>query len=496
MSAKAKTLAFLAGGLLFSAGIGIGRHASEGTRLATLDAVARAEEATSSVRRPPPGSPDLMSFADVAEQVTPAVVTVRTDKKVKMGGEMTSPFGDFFQFFPNMPRGGTQRTHDLGSGFIVDPKGVVVTNNHVIDGADRITVRLHDGRQLDAKLVGADPKSDVAVLRIEGGPFPSVRTGDDQSMRVGEWVLAVGSPFGEQLESSVTAGIISAKGRGSVGLADYEDYLQTDAAINPGNSGGPLVNLRGEVIGMNTAIASRSGGYQGVGFAIPITMVRNIMDQLVATGKVTRSWLGVTIQEINPDMARGLKLDETSGILVSDVVKDSPAGRAGIEDGDVIVSMDGEAAGSVPQFRNRVASTKPGETVKLEIMRENSTRTVSVKLEEKPADEVASAAGGSNDREAPEHGLGLELRNLTPALAQQFNLEDRSGVVVTGVEPGSAAEDAGLRPGDVVRSVNRKPVQSVADLKTALGRIDSKDPVVLQVRREDRSFFVTLTRES
>jgi serine protease Do len=270
---------------------------------------------------------------------------------------------------------------------------------------------------LQVKVVGADPNTDIAVFRVEASNLPAVKLGDDHKLRVGEWVLAIGSPFGPQFEHTVTAGIISAKSRGNVGLADYEDYLQTDAAINPGNSGGPLVNLRGEVIGMNTAIASRSGGSQGVGFAIPITMAQDIMTELMAKGKVTRSQLGVTIQDLSQDLAKGLGIRDSDGILISDVMKDSPADRAGLQEGDVILSMDGVPAGNVPQFRNRVARTKPGETVKLEIMHDDVKKDVRVKLEEKPDERVASSGGSSSD-DAPA-GLGLELQNLTPVVARQ-----------------------------------------------------------------------------
>jgi serine protease Do len=326
--------------MVFGAGIGLGR---DGAPYPRFDGVAVAQESptTPSRRSNTTITPDLLSFADVAEQVTPVVVTVRADRKIDAedqdGRNQQFPFGDdFFRFFHG-PRGeGRQR--GMGSGFIVDRNGTILTNNHVVDGADRIIVRLQDGRELTAKLVGTDPKTDIAVLRIDGGDLPSAKFGDDRKLRVGEWVLAIGSPLGPQYEHSVTAGIISAKGRAGLGLADYEDYLQTDAAINPGNSGGPLVNLRGEIVGMNSAIASRTGGYQGLSFAIPIGMVQDIMTQLVEHGKVTRAWLGVSIQDVTPDIARGLKLDSDAGILVADVVKDGPAARAGLEDGDVIVS--------------------------------------------------------------------------------------------------------------------------------------------------------------
>jgi serine protease Do len=319
--------------------------------------------------------------------------------------------------------------------------------------------------------------------------------GDDSKLRVGEWVLAIGSPFGAHLEHTVTAGIISAKGRASIGLADYEDFLQTDAAINPGNSGGPLVNLRGEVVGVNTAIASRSGGYQGVGFAIPITMAKDIMDQLLAHGKVTRAWIGVSIQDLNADLANGLDIKADDGVLVADVVKDSPAERAGIEEGDVILSMNGTPAGSVPQFRNRVSRTAPGTKVRLETLRDGSKRNVEVTLDEYPEDRVASRS--SDDSGSQEQGLGLELSNLSAALARQYDLGDGgSGVVVTAVLPGSPAAEAGIQPGDLVRGVNRKRVSNVQEFKSAVDRLGKNDPVVLLLRRNDNSFYVTVSRSS
>jgi serine protease Do len=496
MRAK-RPLILLAASAVFAAGAGLGWQADEVTnRLARLDTAQAQEPTTSS--RPAGLTPDLMSFADVAEKITPAVVTIRADKTIKAGENSPNfqmpqmPFGDdFFRFFG--PPRGDQRQRGMGSGFIVDPKGTILTNNHVVSGADRIRVRLADGREVPGKVVGADPATDIAVIRVDAGTLPAVQLGDDRKLRVGEWVLAVGSPLGPEYEHSVTAGIISAKGRSNLRLVDYEDYLQTDAAINPGNSGGPLVNLRGEVVGMNSAIASRTGGYQGLSFAIPMTMAEEIMNELVAHGKVTRSWLGINIQELTPEMAEGLKLGDTQGIVISDVVKGSPADKAGLEDGDVILALSGQPAGSIESFRSRVARTKPGTTVKLEVQRDDRKRNFDIRLEEKPEDEVAMRSSNSD---APENKLGLELQNVTPTVASQYNLEDRTGVLVTSVDPGSPAEEAGLRPGDVVRSVNRKRVNSVSEVKSELGHLDTKDPVVLQVRRDERTFYVTLSRDS
>jgi serine protease Do len=496
------TLAALAA--LAGVGVGLalkngdGSQAGWAARVGTLDSVAMAQD------RPPGPTPDLLSFADVAERVSPSVVTLRSARRVRAGqrddggpGLDESLGDDFFQrFFGQIPdRDRTVR--GLGSGFVVDPNGIILTNNHVVAGADDITVRFADGREEKGRVVGTDPESDVAVVRVEATGLPALRFGDADAIRVGEWVLAIGSPFGQHLEHSVTAGIISAKGRSSVGLADYEDFLQTDAAINPGNSGGPLVNLRGEVIGMNTAIASRSGGYQGVGFAIPINMAERIMRQLLDNGKVTRSFLGVSIQELTPAMARGLGIEASQGIVVADVVAQSPAARAGIEEGDVILSLDGEEATGVSQFRNRIAATRPGTRVRLETLRDGRRREVQVELDEKQTDEVAARGRGDRDP-GPDAALGMEFDDLSSGLAQRFEIdaEPGDGVVVTGVQPGSTAAEAGLRAGDLVRAVNGQRVKNSRDLRAKLRGIADDDPVVLLVRRADQSFYVTLTHTS
>jgi serine protease Do len=435
-----------------------------------------------------------MSFADVADEVTPAVVLVKSEKKMKLGSGDQNPDELFRRWFgmPNMPRG-DQTQRGLGSGFIIDKKGTILTNNHVVEGADKITVVLNDGRSLPGKVLGTDPKTDIAVVQVKSdGDLPSVKLGDSDKLRVGEWVLAIGSPFGEELQHSVTAGIISAKGRSNVGLADYEDYLQTDAAINPGNSGGPLVNLRGEVIGINSAIASRTGGYQGIGFAIPISMAQRISEALVAHGKVTRAWLGVTIQEVTPDLAKGLDLSASEGILVSDLVKDGPADRAGVKSGDVILKMDGDPAGTRTQFRNRVSSHAPSDRVTLEVLRDGKRQTIGVKLEEMTDERVAAAAGRSESGD-----LGFEVANLSAALSAQYELESGTrGVVVTDVKDGSTADDAGIRVGDVIRSVNRKGVDSVSEFKSAVDSVAKDHPLVLQLKRNRQSFFVTLQRNA
>ncbi|MFQ5599199.1 MAG: Do family serine endopeptidase [Candidatus Krumholzibacteriia bacterium] len=439
-----------------------------------------------------PAEADLFSFADVAEQVTPSVVTVVSQKRV--GGD---DFGGFFErFFGNRQEPFVQ---GHGSGFVLDSNGTILTNNHVVDDADDLTVRLKDGREFEAEVIGMDANTDIAVIRIDAQDLPVVKLGDSDRLRVGEWVLAIGSPFRQALDHTVTAGIISAKGRGNVGLADYEEFLQTDAAINPGNSGGPLVNLRGEVIGINTAIATRNGGFQGVSFAIPINFARNIIDMLLAEGRVTRAWLGVVIQDVTPELARGLDLPRPEGVAIAEVNENSPAEEAGLQEGDVIVAMDGVATERVSAFRNRVSLSVPGQRVELEVLRDGKRRTVEARLGELTED-VLAAVQNQRPRTPeghPDSQLGLQLADLTPEIAARFDLSRRtSGVVITGVAPGSPAAEEGLEPGDVVRSVNRQRVQSVEEFDAALNLVPSNHPVVLNVKRGGRSFFITLDRTS
>ena len=433
----------------------------------------------------------IASVADVAERVVPSVVSVSATRIVR-----AQPMHPFFREFgrefgaPGMgPR--EQEQQGLGSGVIVTRDGVVLTNNHDIAQAEDIQVTLSDGRKLEAEVVGTDPQSDLAVVRIQGKvpddlqPLPF---GDSAALRLGEVVLAVGNPFG--VGQTVTMGIVSAKGRSSVGIVDYEDFIQTDAAINPGNSGGALVNLRGELVGVNTAILSRSGGYQGIGFAIPTSMARPIMDSLLSDGKVARGWLGVAIQDVDADLAAAMNLGAVRGVLISDVTPDSPAARAGLQRGDVIVALDGQPMTDSSRLRNYVAARDPGSKAALDIMRDGKKLRVDVNLGTLPNSQVARAESEVGKRDGLL--LGVQVANLTPRLRMRYNVPDelQSGVLVTEVSPGSRAYRAGLRAGDVIVELDRQPVDSVATLD-ALNR-EVKSAALLLVSRQGRTVFLPL----
>jgi len=438
------------------------------------------------------------AFAELAARVKPGVVAVKTEKVVSIAGVADrfrgTPFEDFFgshPFFrmPSQPHKELQE--GLGSGVIVSEEGYILTNNHVITGrdrngvADKITVELVDRRTFEAKVVGRDPLTDLAVLKIDGGDLPTVPYGDSDALRVGEIVVAVGNPFGQL--HTVTSGIVSAVGRSGIGLARYEDFIQTDAAINPGNSGGALVNTRGEVMGINTAIASRSGGYQGIGFAVPINMARKIMAKLIEDGEVRRGFLGILPQDIDKDIASALGLRPYQGVLVGEVVVDKPAEKAGIEVGDVILEVDGEKLESADELRHRIADIEPGTAVKLRVLREGRERAIKVKLGELVQGQVAA-------RSVPqqEEKFGLRVQELTDELARQLKYEGERGVVVVEVRPGSAADRAGLERGDLVQEVNRRPVESVRDFQKAIGETEGKETILLLVRRGEYTQFVAL----
>jgi serine protease Do len=435
-----------------------------------------------------PGTPPS-GLTAVAKAVMPAVVNISSSKTVR-GPEQgpAAPFfsDPFFRFFFD-PERGPRRERSLGSGVIVTPDGYVLTNNHVIEGAQDIRVTLADRREFKAKLVGGDPKSDIALLKLPGGGFPIVALGDASRVEVAEIVLAIGNPFG--LSQTVTMGIVSAVGRANVGIADYEDFIQTDAAINPGNSGGALVNARGELIGINTAIFSQSGGYMGIGFAVPVTMARQVMDQLVRRGRVTRGYLGVAVQEITPAVARGLGLAAARGILVGDVTADGPAARAGLRRGDVIVAVNGKPVDDVGHFRNLVAATAPGTRLRLTIVRDGREQTIEVAAGELPERGPASATAPA--RPDP---LGVSVADVTPEVARRLGLPPGvRGAVIAEVLPGGLAAEAGLRPGDVVQEVNRRPVRSARDFARAVEEARNGD-LVLLVNRGGSTAYVVVER--
>jgi len=438
-----------------------------------------------------------LAFQQVTRALMPSVVSVRSTKKLEGGprSRLNLPPGpfwdDFFERFfgevPQGPRGEQFVQRGIGTGVIVTKDGYILTNNHVVDGADTITVSLSDKRTFDARVVGRDDKTDLAVLKIDASDLLPAELGDSDQINVGEWVLAMGNPFG--LSHTVTAGIISAKGRANVGIAEYEDFIQTDAAINPGNSGGPLINLEGKVIGINTAIATRTGGYQGIGFAIPSNMARQIMDTIIKGGRIVRGWLGVAIQNLTPDLAQSFGYEGTEGVLIGDVTKDGPADKAGLQAEDIIVRFNGKPVSDVNQLRNAVAATPPGTKVTVEVFRAGQQRTFTVEVGELESRADVARGGGAQE------DLGMTIQTLTPELARQFNFDESDkGVLVTAVEPGGAAERAGLVPRDLIVAVGGRSVTSVPEFRAALARHDLSQGVRLRVKNENMQRFVILKK--
>lgn len=450
------------------------------------------------------------AFAEVARTVSPSVVFIQVEEAVSSDLDESSSsfhnwlfeddlfkrfFGDRFQS-PQHPHSNKppkkSYTTAQGSGFVfaskdglLNDKTYILTNNHVVDGAERIRVKFLDGREFEAKVTGHDPQSDVAVIEVKAGGLPALTLGDSAKAEVGEWVVAIGNPFG--LSHTLTVGVVSAKGRTSIGINDYEDFIQTDAAINPGNSGGPLVNLDGEVIGMNTAIFSRSGGYMGVGFAIPINLAKAIAHQLIDEGQVTRGFLGIVIQQLTPELADSFGIEASQGILVAQVTDDSPAEQAGLRQGDVILSYQGKPVKDIGNFRNRVSLTRPGSREQLTIIRDGQRQTMTVTIGELKKDQqLASASAQKTDE------LGLTVQTLSPQLAEQLDTEFAEGVVVTSVEPGSVAEMAGIKAGTLILQVNQKRIKSAVEFNKAVQATNSKKGVLLLIREADTQRYVVL----
>ena len=443
------------------------------------------------------------SYADIVNVVAPAVVTIRVESKAKVLPAGFGPGDDMLRRFfgdpfdqgqrspepPAMPRMPRQR--GLGSGVVISRDGYILTNNHVIDGADSITVEFADGRTLNATLVGTDKPSDVALLKVKGDAFPALTLGNSDAVKVGDVVLAIGNPLG--VGQTVTMGIISAKGRATgTGDGGYEDFLQTDAPINHGNSGGALVNTSGELIGINSQILSNTGENIGIGFAIPANMARNVADQLRKDGKVHRSQLGVTIQPVTSDMAANLGLKDAGGVIIATVEPGSAADRAGLKQGDVIEAFNGEPVKDLNSLRNRVADSAPGSSATVTIVREGATRDVPVTLREAAAGETPVSDERDSTTTGDPSALGISVAPLTPDLAGRLNMpRDAKGVVVQAVNPDGRAAEAGLQPGDVIQQVNRQQVQTVDELRAAVRRNPEK-PALLLVSRDGRNLFVTV----
>jgi len=426
------------------------------------------------------------AFVEIAESTTPSVVTIYTETEIDR--RVMTPFdffgksfGEMFNFpSPEGPGIRKEVIHGLGSGVIVSQDGYILTNNHVIDQAASISVMTSDNRKFTAKIIGKDPRTDLAVLKISASGLRPIAIGDSDRLRVGEWVIAIGSPLGENLARTVTQGIVSAKGRVNVGVADYEDFIQTDAAINPGNSGGALVNIGGELVGINTAIASRTGGFEGIGFAVPSNMANRVYTSLVKSGKVERGYLGVTIQDVDENIAKGLNMSTPQGVLIGTVIQGGPAAKGGLKTGDVILELDGRQVNSANELRNLVAAQTPGSNAVVKIIREGAIRTMSVRLESLPDRMDASMESAVVANEL----LGFQVSPLNAEVAQKLNLKANSRrIVVTSVRKSGKAFSVGLRPGDVIISVDKKPVDSVAAFNAIVSNKKKGDLLFLLVER-------------
>jgi len=449
------------------------------------------------------------AFANVARTVSPSVVFIQAEStmtKPTAPGFQTpfgdqSPFSDelFERFFGdrfrgfNLPREpNTRRGVSQGSGFVFlvkdkffSDKSFILTNNHVVINADKIKLYLNDGREFDAEIVGTDPQSDIAVLSIKNVKLEPLKLGDSTELEVGEWVIAIGNPFG--LSHTLTVGVVSAKGRTSLGINDYEDFIQTDAAINPGNSGGPLVNLEGEVIAMNTAIFTKSGGSMGIGFAIPINLIKNIADQLMNTGEVKRGYIGIIIQKLDQDLAESFGLKVNQGILVSQVMESSPGAKAGLRVGDVIIKYQEKPVTTVGGFRNLVASSSPGSQQKLIIMRDGKQKNVTISIDQLDPEKIAINSPKQSSEE-----LGLRVQTLSSGLAKQFNLKQGTGVVVTNVKRGSIAEMAGIKTGTLILEVDRNPIKNAAEFYLAIEKTSADKKALLLIQRDNRQQYLVI----
>lgn len=431
------------------------------------------------------------SFADLAEKLKPAVVNISTTKTIRSGrGGQRTPFGgspfwgdDFFErFFGDIPRREFKQ-RSLGSGFIISTDGYIFTNNHVVEQADKILVKLSTGREYEAKIIGKDSKTDLALIKIKSGEsLPVADIGDSEKLRVGDWVIAIGNPFG--LEQTVTAGIVSAKGR-VIGAGPYDNFIQTDASINPGNSGGPLFNMEGKVIGINTAIVAQG---QGIGFAIPINMAKVILPDLKSKGKVTRGWLGVSVQDITEDIAKNLKLKDINGALISDIFKGDPADRAGLRTGDIIIEVNGKKIKDSHELLIMIATFHVGDKIEIKVWRDAQEKIFYVIVaERKGQPEVASS------RESMEN-FGMTVQDITPEIAQYLGIASKNGVIVVDVKDGSPADEKGIQPQDIILQVNKAKISSVKDYTKEMSKKSAKNNILFLVKRGKATFFVSLRR--
>ena len=429
------------------------------------------------------------SFADLAERLKPTVVNISTTKTVRSGG-MRSPFeryfgeDDFFERFFGDSQRREFKQRSLGSGFIISADGYIFTNNHVVEQADKILVKLSDGREYKAEMIGRDAKTDLALIKIKpSNSLPIADIGDSDKLRVGEWVVAIGNPFG--LEQTVTAGIVSAKGR-VIGAGPYDNFIQTDASINPGNSGGPLFNMEGKVIGINTAIVSQG---QGIGFAIPISMAKSILPDLKSKGRVTRGWMGISVQDVTEDIAKNLRLKEKRGALVSDVFKGDPAEKSGIRSGDVIIEINGKNIKDAHELLILIASFHVGDKVNVKVLRDGLERTFQVTVaERKDRPEVAE------DSIEGKASLGMTVQNITPQIARQLNIPSAKGVIVTDVEDGSAADEVGIQPRDIILQVNKINITSLKDYQREMSKSTAKGSILLLIKRGASTYYVAIRR--
>jgi serine protease Do len=441
------------------------------------------------------------AFTSIAEKTSPAVVGIKADKVYTQQYSnmpywfFEDPFfdDDFFERFFGRPRQRQQQPRERkvvqpvqGSGFIISDDGYILTNNHLVGDAENVRVQLNDDREFKAKVIGTDPESDVALVKIEDGDLPHLELADSDALEVGEWVVAIGNPFG--LSHTVTAGIVSAKGRSGVGITTYEDFIQTDAAINPGNSGGPLLNLNGKVVGINTAIISRSGGNMGIGLAIPINLAKSVYKQLIAEGKVVRGYLGISLQDLTPELAENFDLKESKGTIVTNVVEDSPADKAGVNFEDIIIEFEGKPVEDSKDLMNRVAVLQPGTKVNLVVLREGKKKTITIELGERPKlDEITA-----DQTPATIHDLGLDVKDLTDELADRLGYEDIEGVVVVEVRRGSEAYRKGIEPGMVIMKVGRVDVKNTKEFYNEIKKVKKGETVVFLVTDGQHRRFVTL----